>query len=89
MKTLHIPPSAPAKIYVDMQITRRKTYHVVTDWLDKPLYRSRLLSDCIAYMDEAGVTEYTLIPEAQRQPELPFLQVAAEASPPWQNSPAL
>lgn len=56
----------PYVIWLDLPITRRKIYHSVLDPGGARVFSSRFLSECLAYLDAEGVTEYVLVPRGDR-----------------------
>lgn len=54
-------------LHCDNRITRRKLFAVVYDPRGRIAFRSRLVGDCMAYLDAEGVTSYTLF-----SPDAPF-----------------
>lgn len=52
----------PWKITVDVHITRRKRYQMVTDPEGVVRWKSRDLWSAIEFMDAEGVTEYLIAP---------------------------
>lgn len=47
-------------IEIDRYITRRKLFHIVANPQGEIMFRSRLLGDCIRYLEAEGQTEYML-----------------------------
>jgi hypothetical protein len=56
-----ITQGEPWVIICDAQLTRRKRYHAVLDPAGVERLKSRILWDCIAYLDAEGVTRYQLV----------------------------
>lgn len=47
-------------IHADLRITRRKLFHVVADASGAPVYRSRLIGECLAWVAREGQADVTL-----------------------------
>ena len=45
-------------LWLDCEVTRRKLYHIVTDSNDRTRFRSRFVSECIAFLANEGVEAY-------------------------------
>lgn len=54
------PLGAPWQIVTDNLLTRRKRYHAVMTPLGDCAFKSRVLWDCVEYLDAEGVREYVL-----------------------------
>lgn len=48
-------------IVTDCRLTRRKYYHAVIGPDGTDRFRSRILWDCVEYLDAEGVSEYQLV----------------------------
>lgn len=46
-------------IWPDIEITRRKRYHMVMDPQRRVVFRSRVLLECVAYLEAEEVEAYT------------------------------
>ena len=47
-------------IWPDLMITRRKRFHIVTDPAGDTRFRSRVLLECVRWLEEEGINEYTI-----------------------------
>lgn len=64
-------------LVLDIDITRRKTYHLVVDPAGAVQFRSRYPSECMAWLANEGVERYTLNPARDRSLGLPQFDIAA------------
>ena len=55
----------PARIYVhvDVPVSRRKRYHMVTGTKPEPFFISRTFGPVLEWLDANGITRYTLVHE--------------------------
>ncbi len=51
---------SPVTIHLDCELTRRKRFHCVVSERGSVLFRSRLVSDCISWLDSEGVEQYNI-----------------------------
>lgn len=51
----------PYTIHFDQWFTRRKRFHVISDHQGRVVFRSRLVSDLIDWLDAREVSRYTAI----------------------------
>lgn len=63
-------------ITCDLPITRRKTFHVVTDRTGQPRYKSRLITDCARFLADNGIAAYML--HYPTEDDLPSCRVLSE-----------
>ena len=54
------PPPPGWLIWPDLEITRCKRYHMVMNPDRKIVFRSRVLRECVAYLDAEDVAAYRL-----------------------------
>lgn len=72
-------------IWLDLPITRRKIYHTIKDPVGNRVFSSRFLSECLAYLDAEGVTEYTLYPRGDRTMGVPLPVLQVRKVEQWQS----
>lgn len=72
-------------IYLDMAITRRKIYHIVTNPFGVTVYRSRYLSECLGYLDAEDVSSYMLIASPYRTLGADLRTLEVRTPETWQN----
>lgn len=65
-------------VWPDQRITRRKLFHVVTTPQGEVAFRSRLLHECMEYLDAMEVREYELRWYPPENPALGFRSVKLE-----------
>ena len=66
------------QVWLDLIVTRRKVAHTVIDPSGAPIYHSRFLSECLAYLANQGVREYLLVPNRSRSLALPLDPIQIE-----------
>lgn len=61
------PMQPPAwRLHLDLAITRRKLYHVITNPEGEVVFESRFVSECIAWFANDGIDAYILSPSTKR-----------------------
>ena len=73
----------PWVIWVDCVITKRKRFHCVFDPADEEKFRSRVLWDCIEWLEAEEVEVYWLLASDPRHPGLVPGVIARKEIPSW------
>lgn len=55
----------PWRLYVDVEITRRKRYHLVASPEGEIVFRSRIVSEVIGYLVDHEISCYRLVTPVQ------------------------
>lgn len=66
------------QVWLDLSVTRRKIHHTVVDPSGHPIYNSRFLSECLAYLAQNDVREYVLVPNRTRSLAVPLDTIRIE-----------
>lgn len=75
----------PWRIWLDVRITRRKAYHIVKDAQGVSQFRSRILSECLAWLAAEGVEDYVLVPDTRDVRPVRCSATQVEDLELWQN----
>lgn len=66
------------QVWLDLSVTRRKIHHTVVDPSGHPIYNSRFLSECLAYLAQNDVRAYVLVPNRSRSLAVPLDTIRIE-----------
>jgi len=66
------------QVWLDLSVTRRKIHHTVIDPSGNPLYHSRFLSECLAYLAEMQIEAYWIVPNRSRSLAVPLDPIKIE-----------
>lgn len=75
-------------LLLDREITRRKIYHQVVDPRGVLAFSSRYVTECIEYLANEGIEEYTLALSPRRQQLERDVRLTVKRTEQWQNSTA-